>query len=679
MENDHTFKASANVGYWEHKVWKKMFDSLFIVMNEKSEILGWQLTKGTSLDKVKGLLQGLKLRLAESSLEGCVVDNCCTVRKKLQGIFGESINVKLDIFHAIQRIVQKIPKRSGSVLENTRRTLLKDLTLCFRQQDDIGSTRKKPTPCPKAMESNIVKFIAKWRTQLVGEERVFPDAAIKEAETLINLHVNKGCLSHFPAGIGTNGNESLHKKIRKWMKKNRVGICLAVALLSFIFYLHMQSKPHDGKCKRGMKVIAPVSEWFKNHMENGGVMTGVRFGICGVSKQLDKQLLEANCDSEDGLPNYDSCPSDDDEISDTSDDEIISANDIINITKRAEVMKAITETIFEKSKAPIKSDKRVWINSHAILSRFTSVSARSSDSVYDKLDGILENYGFTRIPISGDGNCCFASISYGLEQFLLGDSNSSLCEHLHGLKLSAGQSTDHRISLLRSLVVQEWLGDDSGEYIGFLTNSEQSLYKDIAKNFLEPGYFDCELGNSVPLALSNILRCPIILFTTICDCPVLPLVPRLNALSAVPIYVAYNQSCSGHYDAVATWNMTKSSEEALNVVPKMESKPSEDTPPCSCGRGHSTNKDKMFCNEFKSRCKCFQQLTGCGNNCKCFNCANPHGKRKPQVSMMEGQRKRRKHDQTPKTSREYMEQKEVNQPSKTGQIMNVLYYSKLLI
>lgn len=178
MENDHTFKASANVGYWEHKVWKKMFDSLFIVMNEKCEILGWQLTKGTSLDKVKGLLQGLKLRLAESSLEGCVVDNCCTVRKKLQGIFGESINVKLDIFHAIQRIVQKIPKRSGSVLKNTRRTLLKDLTLCFRQQDDIGSTRKKPTPCPKAMESNIVKFIAKWRTQLVGEERVFPDAAI---------------------------------------------------------------------------------------------------------------------------------------------------------------------------------------------------------------------------------------------------------------------------------------------------------------------------------------------------------------------------------------------------------------------------------------------------------------------------------------------------------------------
>lgn len=58
--------------------------------------------------------------MAESYLEGCVVDNCCTVQKKLQGIFGECINVKLDVFHAIQRIVQKIPKRSGSVVKKSK-------------------------------------------------------------------------------------------------------------------------------------------------------------------------------------------------------------------------------------------------------------------------------------------------------------------------------------------------------------------------------------------------------------------------------------------------------------------------------------------------------------------------------------------------------------------------------
>ena len=101
-----------------------------------------------------------------------------------------------------------------------------------------------------------------------------------------------------------------------------------------MFYLHMENKSHvDSKSKRGMKATAPVSEWFKTHIENGGVITGEKLGICGVSKQLDKQLLEANRDSENGLPNYETCSSDDDEITDTSDDEIISADDIINITK----------------------------------------------------------------------------------------------------------------------------------------------------------------------------------------------------------------------------------------------------------------------------------------------------------------------------------------------------------
>lgn len=125
--------------------------------------------------------------------------------------------------------------------------------------------------------------------------------------------------------------------------------------------------------------------------------------------------MEVNCDFEDGLLNYDFCFFDDDEILDILDDEIISVNDIINIIKRVEVMKVIIEIIFEKSKVLIKSDKRVWINSYVIFSRFILVSVRLSDFVYDKLDGILENYGFIRIFISGDGNCCFVFILYGLE------------------------------------------------------------------------------------------------------------------------------------------------------------------------------------------------------------------------------------------------------------------------
>ena len=140
---------------------EKLHDSLFIALNENGDILAWQFTKGTSLDKVEVLLQGLTERL-DGMPTGVVVDNCCNVRKKLHGIFGKNTVVKLDIFHAIQGIVTKIPKRSGNkILKSMKRALLKNLRLCFRQENGHGSKRVKPTPCSKTMEGNLLKFLAK--------------------------------------------------------------------------------------------------------------------------------------------------------------------------------------------------------------------------------------------------------------------------------------------------------------------------------------------------------------------------------------------------------------------------------------------------------------------------------------------------------------------------------------
>ena len=53
-------------------------------------------------------------------------------------------------------------------------------------------------------------------------------------------------LSDIPPGIGTNRNERLHRKIRKWLRRSRIGVCLAVALPSTIFYIHMEK---GSKCQ----------------------------------------------------------------------------------------------------------------------------------------------------------------------------------------------------------------------------------------------------------------------------------------------------------------------------------------------------------------------------------------------------------------------------------------------
>lgn len=72
----------------------------------------------------------------------------------------------------------------------------------------------------------------------------------------------------------------------------------------------------------------------------------------------------------------------------------------------------------------------------------------------------------------------------------------------------------------------EWLGDNSEEYTAFLTGSEKSTFKETARTFLEPGVFECELGNSVLLSLTNVLKLPIVVFSSIDSYSVIPLVPK---------------------------------------------------------------------------------------------------------------------------------------------------------
>ena len=60
---DHTFKVAANIGVNlpDHK-WVTQYDSLFCVLNEKGQVVAWQLTKGTSFTHVEIVLDRLKLK-----------------------------------------------------------------------------------------------------------------------------------------------------------------------------------------------------------------------------------------------------------------------------------------------------------------------------------------------------------------------------------------------------------------------------------------------------------------------------------------------------------------------------------------------------------------------------------------------------------------------------------------
>ena len=66
-------------------------------------------------------------------------------------------------------------------------------------------------------------------------------------------------------------------------------------------------------------------------------------------------------------------------------------------------------------------------------------------------------------------------------------------------------------SLLRNAHVHELLGERREQYEGFVAHCNFS-YEEEAKRFSQSGFFQSELGNTMPLAVANIMQCHLIIF-----------------------------------------------------------------------------------------------------------------------------------------------------------------------
>ena len=133
LSADHTFKVSPNIGAWCQGVWVKQFDSLFTVLNEKGQVLAWRLTRGRAFHKVKNALQNLKGRLDNNGISttSIYINNCRQWRNSLQNVVGDNVWIKLDLFHAFQRVVSKIPK------QRAKGFMIKGLCHCLKEEPKL--------------------------------------------------------------------------------------------------------------------------------------------------------------------------------------------------------------------------------------------------------------------------------------------------------------------------------------------------------------------------------------------------------------------------------------------------------------------------------------------------------------------------------------------------------------
>ena len=215
--------------------WIRLYNSVFIALNEHGQVILWQFTRTTSLDEVKEQLQNIHTRMTHSCRVPftILVDACCSQRQKVKQIFGEECVVCLDIFHAVQRVTRKLPKRHLFFRECAN-----DFKMVFRSPTDIGKVRKHTTPCPVVTMETIEHFVKKWNTCELNGWKVLNDPALKEIGCL-KVHISKRCLANIYPCCGTNRNENLHRHINPhFLNRSRMELPLALALITILLFHH---------------------------------------------------------------------------------------------------------------------------------------------------------------------------------------------------------------------------------------------------------------------------------------------------------------------------------------------------------------------------------------------------------------------------------------------------------
>ena len=174
---------------------------------------------------------------------------------------------------------------------------------------------------------------------------------------------------------------------------------------------------------------------------------------------------------------------------------------------------------------------------------------------------------------------------------------------------------------LRKLVCQEWITHKE-DYEVFLANS---TVEDEVKNFQNPGYLMGDLGDTMPLAMSNALGAPIVIITSDLCTPFMCINPRHNSFSNI-IYLAYHKFGAGHYDGILCEKPGNVSSASKEVTVKNK---------CNCGVNNKL-PNKMHCLPIKMKyteiikCPCLMQSIPCNNDCCCKGCCNSFGNR-PQL------------------------------------------------
>ena len=543
---DHTFKVSRNIGVvkeGQEDNFLKQFSNLYIVLNEHGEIFDWRLTKTTAFDEIEELLIDLRERQSKRNLtiETICIDDCCKNRQKYQSIFPNA-DVKLDIFHACQRVIRTLPNKH--VLKSQ---FAKEFGLIFRENDDLGEQRLRSTPCERTIEKNLDGFLKKWKS---SSNTCLTEESLKQIDAL-KVHIKKGCLSGIPPGFGTEKNEQLHRLLNRSLLSGatRINIELAVALISVLFYYHSKRVASNRKhsCSSRIQCVPPIGR----HSRSTAVVEATKW--TPFKKQEAEERLTESMFSYDRQESQ-QVNSESFVVTHTIDD-VCSENVAESILKAAlgnyEIIKKFSE--YNCNRSINADDLLLLTNIPAGLTMCHTQEIENEEDLCDPtvaehteaLSRNLGGFNLTTDVVPKDGDCAFRSIARMLRSICSSPEQLEVLNHLTSIGLCQSENKD--TVTMRNLFVDELLKFDE-DILGFFTDQSREALETKALEFKRQGTFDTAIGDVVMRVCAQLLRVPIMVVTSLNSLPCVPFLPS-NPLTSKPIFVAYHYYGAGHYDA----------------------------------------------------------------------------------------------------------------------------------
>ena len=498
-------------------------------MNEAREVVAWRLTKTTGHEEVKDLLEPLNPRIGNNVLTYVIVDDCCKEKKLYKSIFRLDVEVKLDLFHAVQRVVRELPDKKG--IECLK--FSKEFVLIFREDGDLEEKRTMPTPPAPVIEKNLKQFIKRYERYLNSLNEAKRHKIENKIKSL-ERHIDSGCLSGILPGHGTEANERLHSLLNRSMLRsaNTIGAELAVAILALVFAFY-NNKLNEPKHKCNSKIIP-----FKP-LQYSPLVSDTRAPIDLSMHFYIPPSNQANSagDKEKALESNSGSPTVNEFVSTAKDAEgeyelktffetsgkllIENASNLLNVLRHIE-------------KSCVKRD----FNMFEIPFMRYSPSVPKDDSKQNtehahSLDRNLACFGLEREFIEKDGDCAFRAFLVQLRKTITAldlSHQSCLKEKLESIGLTQ-ETEDDQIMHLRAVFVD--VVKKNKTYRDFIP----SCNMDDMEEFRSPAIFESDVGDLVIRVLADILSVPVLIISSSVDNPVKPILPE-NAV--VPFHCIWH-------------------------------------------------------------------------------------------------------------------------------------------